>query len=263
MRVDFRRVVSILLWVVMSAGSSLAISIGGTVTDDGETGIPDVEVRVLETGGAHFTLTTTDAFGVYVADGLIAGDYVLWTRNEDGFVDELFDDIPCAGGCNFFTGTPVTVGPGADATGIDFELCDGGRISGVVTDGVGGALESVDVEIFDSEGDLVTTGLSDATGMYLSPTGLPTGDYFARTRNSQGLFDELWDDIGCPGDCDPTEGTVIGVTEGVVIPDIDFALIPGGDARSIWGFRHRGDPGRYLLPDGRQLGRLAGGRGLR
>lgn len=224
----FFRVITLnLVCLAMMAGNTFAISIGGTVADDGGTGIAGVEVRVFETGGAHFDLTTTNGSGAYFVEDLVAGTYVVWTRNEAGYIDELFDNIVCAGGCNYFAGTPVIVAQGNDASGIDFELRNGGRISGVVTDESAGVLDAVDIQVFDADGDLITTGVTDMAGAYLSPSGLPTGDYFVRTRNDQGFFDELWDDIGCPGDCDPLEGTIIEVTEGAITPDIDFALSPG------------------------------------
>lgn len=229
----FLRVMALIVICAVVVGNSWAISISGVVTDDGGTGIPNVEVRFFETSGADFTLTTTDGSGAYSRDGLVAGNYVVWTRNEVGFIDELYDDIPCAGGCNYYGGTPVPVAQGNDASGIDFELRNGGRISGVVTADGAVALEGVDVQVFDDDGDLITTGVTDVTGAYFSPTGLPTGDYFVRTRNDQGYFDELWDDISCPGDCDPLEGTVIEVTEGAVTPDRDFELSSGAQISGV------------------------------
>ena len=214
------------LWIT---GSLDAAGITGTVTASGGPALEDVEVRILDTGGNYFDLTTTDASGVFIFDALDAGSYLLWTVNDQGFIDELYDDIPCAGGCFYFGGTPVPVSTGQTVGGIDFVLQPGGRISGTVTDETtGDPVAGCDVKVYDQEESLMTIATTDGAGAYLSPTGLPAGDYFVRTANDAGYFDELYDDLPCPGACDLTGGDSVAVSLGSTTPDIDFALAPGG-----------------------------------
>lgn len=216
-------------FALLPSGGVSALSISGMITAEGGGGLLGVEVRILDTGGSTFNLTTTDASGTYVFSDLSAGTYVLWTRNEQGFVDELYDDIPCAGGCYWFAGTPVSISAGNDASGIDFILSAGGRISGTVSASAGGApLTDIEVRVYNDAGDSMTIGTTSASGEFLSPTGLPAGDYFVRTSNSLGYLDEIWDDQECTGACDPTMGDPVSVSLGSTTSGIDFALDGGG-----------------------------------
>jgi hypothetical protein len=211
-----------------------AAGISGMVSAEGGGALEGVEVRILDTGGDYFNLTTTDHSGAYVFNTLDAGSYLIWTKNGEGFIDELYDDIPCAGGCNPFGGTPVPLGTGQDVTGIDFILLPGGRIAGTVADESSSTLlEGVEVKIYDALESLTALGTTSASGDYLSPTGLPAGDYFVRTSNDAGYFDEVWDDIPCPGACDVTVGDIVTVTLGSTTDDIDFSLSPGGQIAGV------------------------------
>src|SRR5262249_34064527 len=51
------------------------------------------------------------------------------------------------------------------------------------------------------------------TGQY-AITGLQAGNYFARTTNSAGYLDRLYDAIACATDCTVTSGTPITMTNG-------------------------------------------------
>lgn len=214
-------------------GGRETLTISGTVAAEGGGGLAGIEVRILDTGGNTFNLTTTDGSGSYVLSDLSAGSYVLWTRNEQGYIDELYDDIPCAGGCYYFAGTPVHISDGNSASGIDFLLRAGGRISGRVTASSGGGIADVDVRIYNDQGDFITQARSSATGEYLSPTGLPTGDYYLRSNNSQGYFDEIWDNHECTGACDPLTGDSVSVVQGSTTSNIDFVLNSGGGISGV------------------------------
>ncbi len=217
------------LGAVFITGLASAADISGVVSAEGGGGLEGVQIRVLDSGGSIFNQCLSDATGAYVFTGLPAGSYVLWTSNEQGYVDELYDNIQCAGGCYYFEGTQVSISAGNDASGIDFALTPGGRISGTITASNGGAfIEDVDVRIYNEEGDSITTATTSADGSYLSPTGLPSGNYFVRTANSQGFFDEIWDNRACTGACDPTTGDAVSVTIGATTSDIDFSLDSGG-----------------------------------
>ncbi len=215
--------------LIVAPGFLHATGIAGTVETEAGTGLEGVEVRILDTSGSYFNLIQTEAGGTFSFAPLSAGSYLLWTTNDQGFIDELWQDIPCAGGCYYFGGTPVGVAAGQDVTGIDFVLSAGGRISGVVTDEFSGnPIEALEVKIYDSEESLVTIATTSGTGTFTSPTGLPANDYFVRTSNDSGYFDEIWNDIPCPGACDVTQGDPISVTLGATTPDINFALVVGG-----------------------------------
>ena len=173
-------------------------SISGTVTDvDGGLPLEDVTVQIRDSSGSFVTSGTTDASGSYTSfDSLDDGTYFARTFNGSGYVNELFDDIPCDI-CDVTLGTPIVISGAIPVTDIDFPLDLGGSVSGKVTDAASGdPLARVSVIIMDADGSFGTGGFSDADGNYTSfSPGLPTGSYFANTRNAPGYFDELYNNL--------------------------------------------------------------------
>jgi hypothetical protein len=207
--------------------------ISGTLTDNASAlGIGYADVDIYDTSGSYQTYGYTDASGSYTTfAGLPTGTYYARTYNWDGYVDELYDDIPCPGGsCDETTGDPIAVTVGATTSGIDFGLDAGGRVSGTVVDSSTMAgIDYSSVRILDSSGTILTSGSVNAAGAYTTSAGLPTGTYYARTYNWDGYIDELYDDVPCPGgSCETTPGTPISVVAPSTTSGIDFALDPGG-----------------------------------
>jgi len=202
-------------------------AISGTVTDAG-TGlaIAGLTVSAYNTAGALLTSSTTDALGGYfLSTGIVPGTYFLRTTNGLGYVNELYDNIPCVT-CTVTAGTPVVVA-GSILTDINFALGTGGRVSGQVTDAVTGAgLSGVTVAFYNPAGTLLTNTTTDATGSY-TITGLPTGSYRARTSNSIGYADEVFNDFPC-APCNLVTGTPINVTAPLTTTGVSFALGRGG-----------------------------------
>ena len=85
----------------------------------------------------------------------------------------------------------------------------------------------VTVEIYNSSGILVTSVLTDATGIYTTRANLPTGTYYARAINNKGYITKLYNNVTCLA-CDVTTGTPVSVTAGATTPGINFALETGG-----------------------------------
>jgi hypothetical protein len=222
-------------------GRDFALDRGGTVSGrvtDANTGLPlyDVQVRVESASGEYYGYAYTNSSGDYISRyGLPTGTYFVRTSNWDGYLNELYDDLPCPGWCEDQAGTPVSVTQGVDTPNIDFGLVKGGGpgggtgfISGRITEeGAGDPVPDVDVDIYDASGSWVASSYADSSGHY-EAGGLSTGSYFGRTWNWEGYLDELYDDFPCWDGCDVTTGTEIAVTDGGETPDIDFALQPGG-----------------------------------
>lgn len=215
-----------------TTGKNFALPSGGTFSGrvtDGSTGLVGVGIEIFDTAGNWLNIAFTDGAGGYVSFGLPAGFYHARTWNDQGLINELYDDIPCSF-CDVTAGAliQVTAG-GVDTPDIDFALGVGGTISGTVTSSAtGDELETVIVDLFDSAGTFVANPSTDDQGQYTSP-GLPAGDYYARTWNSDGYVNELYDDHPCPPTCDPlTSGTVIQVQLGSETAGIDFELQKGG-----------------------------------
>jgi protocatechuate 3,4-dioxygenase beta subunit len=224
--------------------------ISGTVTR-AATGaaLGNVEVDIWTQSGFFWTSTYTGPSGSYSATGLGAGTYFATTSNYAGFIDELYDDIPCpggpTGGCIPVTGTPIVVSSGQVSGGIDFALTLGGVISGRVREGgTGVALPSLRVEIRDAAGAYVGSRYTDVAGRY-TMGGLVGGTYFAIAHSSEHR-DELYDDIPCPSGCDPTTGTPIAVVTSVTTSGINFVLDRWGSISGTVVESGTGDPVPFL-----------------
>ncbi len=230
--------------VTLNVGPASGIS--GTVTEDGN-GDP-VTAAVILWNELGFSLDTegTNGAGAYEFSGLPPGTYFLSTQNFGTLIDELYEDIPCPFGfsCDITSGTPVVATAGSVTSGIDFTLEPGGTLSGTVTDAdTGDPLTSVQIEVLDEAGELVSSGSVDVSGAYNTTPGVPTGTYFARTNQFTGMsyVDELYDDIPCPA-CDPTTGTPIPITAPTETSGIDFALELGGTISGTVTEESTGDP---------------------
>jgi hypothetical protein len=207
--------------------------IAGRITSasDGAS-IAGAIVAIYDDSGVHLGWSDpTDSGGQYrLGTGLPAGTYRARTSNESGFIDELFDDIPCPrGGCSVSPGTPIVVAAGVTTSGVDFALSQGGAIAGRVRSAAtGGGVPNAYVRIFGSAGVEVASDYADAAGNY-QVSSLHPGTYYAVSQNDQGLIDELYDDLPCPAlSCSATSGTPIVVVAGATTSGVDFALARGG-----------------------------------
>jgi hypothetical protein len=164
----------------------------------------------------------TDAQGNYAIEGLPAGTYYVVATTTQGYVDELFDNVPCPQGwCS--GGDGIMLAAGETAPGVDFDLAVGGSIAGSI-EGPGSIhLQDIEVVVVNTSGAEIR-GVSDTLGSY-TVSGLPAGTYYVRTSNSQGYGDELYDNLPCPdGNCTMTDGTPVSVSTGATVTGIDFTL---------------------------------------
>jgi hypothetical protein len=218
---------------VTTSGINFALDAGGritgTVTDSSTTApLANVNVQIFNSNGPSIASANTDASGNYTISGLPAGTYFARTSNSLGYINELYNNISCPVSCTVTTGTPITVTTGATTSGINFALNAGGRLSGTVTDSSTTApIANINVQLFDSNGANVSSVNTDASGNYIFNFGLTAGTYYARTNNSLGYINEVYNNITCVP-CNVTSGTPITVTAGAITSGINFALAPGG-----------------------------------
>ena len=109
-----------------------------------------------------------------------------------------------------------------------------GEIAGAVTDAATAApLAGVQVTVFNASGSSVGYALTNGAGQYTLSTGLPTGSYYAKSSNTLGYLDEVYDNVSCPVYCTIASGTPIAVTDGARTSGINFALAKGGRIAGI------------------------------
>jgi 5-hydroxyisourate hydrolase-like protein (transthyretin family) len=202
-------------------------AIAGRVFDVA-TGNPinSASVGIYDATGRFLTSISPNASGQYQFNGLVPNTYYLRTFNGQGYINQVYLGLP-ADCCSTTIGVPVTVAPGATASGIDFPLALGGRIGGRITDATTGTgLVGASIAVSDTTGRYVMGGSTDGQGNYTTYGGLPAGSYFVQTYNVNGYFNQLYSNKVCLG-CSVTSGTPVAVTVGAMTA-VNFALTPGG-----------------------------------
>lgn len=218
--------------------------ISGKVTH-GTGGLGSVRVAVYDSTGTCVGRGLTNGEGEYTTTALQPGTYYLKSTNHLGYIDEVYDNLPCDGGvCPDVTGgTGIAIAGTGTTPGVDFALELAGSISGSVWDDETSApLAGVSVFVYNAAGIQVGVGYTNASGAY-AVGGLAGGTHYARTGNSYGFVDELFGFHPCPmGACPPvTSGDAIEVTAGATTPGISFWLSVGGAvtgtvAHAVWGY---------------------------
>jgi hypothetical protein len=99
-------------------------SISGRVTDASGQPIPNVGINLCDVDGHDLGVGgfwgQTNGDGYYWLGGLVPGVYKVVTWNDQGYLDQWYQDVPCQGH-SADEATPIDVST-ADATGIDFRL---------------------------------------------------------------------------------------------------------------------------------------------
>lgn len=219
-------------------GIDFELGIGGSISgaiSDSSTGdpLPYYSVYIYDSNGNSEAYGYTDESGAYTATGIPTGNHFALTSTYGDYVDELYDNIPCPRyQCNPATGTPIPVTAGQGTPGINFALSHGGSIAGVITDAATTLpLQDAWVSIFNSDGNSISYGYTDASGSY-SAGGLATGSYYVLAGAYTHLM-QLYDNLPCLwGECDITTGTPVAVVMEQTTGGIDFAL---GQGASISG----------------------------
>lgn len=164
--------------------------IAGKVTPNGVVGLADVEVAAVDIEGNWIDSATTAANGTYTIRGLLPGSYKLTTSNDDGYIDEWYNDVIYQNNWEGAGATLVNVSS-VSATNKNFQLALGRTISGVVTREGGAPLEGVEIVCLDAAGDYVDGAWTTAGGIY-TVAGLLPGSYRIWTVNDQGYVDEWY-----------------------------------------------------------------------
>lgn len=222
-----------------TSGIDFALVRGGSISGsvaDAVTGEPLIgaTVTAYSESGDAVSSASTNAKGAYLVQGLLSGNYFVVTSTE-GYVNEAYDNMVCQPPypCDPTTATPVPVSLGANSPGINFLLDTFASIAGTVTDADSGIpLQNVEIQIYDTDDNVVAYAYADADGHYTA-SGLQPGSYYARTYTegtAPNYANQLFEGISCPYwfSCDPRSGSPITAIANATIPDIDFALQKAG-----------------------------------
>lgn len=208
--------------------------IAGRITD-AATNVPIsyVTIDIYDLNGAWRAYADADLNGNYVTWGaLTTGSYFAVASDYyQGYMRELYQELPCFGDCDFRKGTPISVTQGQITNGIDFTLAQGGSISGKILSAANSSPIPASVGIYDAAGNFITYASAELSGYY-EAKGLPSGNYFAITYNYDNFIDELYDNLVCYSNyCEPQAGTPIAVTVEQTTSGINFWLDRGGVIR--------------------------------
>jgi hypothetical protein len=217
--------------------------ISGTVTDQSNENIENVDVVAFDSSGNQDASDCTAADGTYELTGLTPGAYTVEFSGDcgvaDNYVTQYYDGSP--GGASASSGgAAVSVSGGATTEGIDAVLAPGGQISGTVTNASSEPIANVEVDVYDSAGDEVSSSCTAADGTYTIPA-LGTGSYDVDFDASG--FEEFGDFGVFPDECAPVDSyisqyfsdasapataTAVGVTAGDTHAGVDATLVAAG-----------------------------------
>ncbi len=196
------------------------------MTDAQGRGLDEVEVSVYRNVGGSWAWVkdvATDADGLYDVP-VIAGEYRLSFTEYDNRLREWWNDAE-----TLATATSVVVAAGADRTGINAQLADGGVVTGTVTypQQVTGWRSTV--TLFDATtGAWAGQAAVDAHQNRYRIEDLPSGTYraqFSRTSGFDTAEGQFWN--GRTENQGPGTQT-FAVTEGATTPDVNATLVDGG-----------------------------------
>jgi hypothetical protein len=208
--------------------------IAGTVTDSATNApLSQIVVDIYDQNGYWRASGYTDTTGTYITWGtLVTGNYFAVASDyNQGYLGELYQELPCSFDCDIFKGTPISVTQGQITNGINFTLEKGGSIAGKVLNSANSSPIQSAVYIYNADGEYVSEGYTDSKGNY-EAKGLPTGTYFAVTSTYDNFIDELYDNRICYHQyCEPTTGIPISVTLGQTTSGINFSLDRAGIIR--------------------------------
>jgi hypothetical protein len=212
-----------------TAGINFALHTGaqfsGLVTATGGAAISGVRVLVFNANAERVAVGVTGAGGNYTTEpSLPAGSYYLQTSNTAGYLDEAFDNIPCAN-CTGNTGNAVSLS-GGQTFNANFVLASGGRIAGSVINSQSNGIPGAVVNFYNLSGGLVTSATAGPDGAYITSGTLRPGLYFARAFSAGGYLPSLYDVPNC-GFCPVSRGNQIEVKVEETREPINFTLQGG------------------------------------
>ena len=167
--------------------------------------IEGATIQLFDAEGNLIATTLTDADGCYEFDGLPPGEYSVVELQPEGFLDgsdhigNVDGEVRGVASVNDHFSN-IVLSSGEQGTNYDFCEFLPASISGKVTAVTPGSdpndpndplrepIEGATIQLFDAEGNLVATTLTDADGCY-EFDGLPPGEYSVVELQPEGFLD--------------------------------------------------------------------------
>ncbi len=173
------------------------------------------------------------ADGSFVIGSLPPDTYrVCTTYDQRGDVRQCFDHVDVPPLAVDPDATLVDVAEGTATDGIDFDLVEGGTLSGTIYDGYLGialANSGAQVQAFDANGTLFGVAGVEASGAFHF-RGLPDGTFYLGINVGEIFSDgvQFYPDIVCTFDnCpSPTSGTPLTISGANEVAGLDFTVHP-------------------------------------
>ncbi len=199
--------------------------ISGTVTGEGGVPLENIAVQVyIAENGNFLSQLRTDASGNYTVPNLPPGAYNVRFRADtpdlQAYLTEWYNDKAIEADAD-----PVTVNAGATTENINATLTRGGQITGTVTGPDSQPLSGINVQVWASDDDFVTSTSTGNDGTYLTP-GVPTGSYKVSFSGNRTYVGQVYNNR-----TDLAEGDPVAVTLGAVTPAINAQMVLGGTIR--------------------------------
>ena len=208
-----------------TTGIGAALATGGQVTGkvtDSATGQPIqyAYAELLNTSGGYVSEVSTAADGSFTLTALPTGTYTLYYW-ASGHLDQYYDNES-----SLSSADQISVTAGSTTSGINAALVPYGAIAGTVTDAsTGHALQYVEVEAYNSSGQVVAAASTSSSGDY-TLSNLPPATYalyFYDYNSATGYVAQYYNNQS-------TLAAANGVTvnPGATTNAINAALVPEG-----------------------------------
>ena len=208
------------------AGKNAKLALGGMISGTvtyGVNGIENVAVRVRDLIGSSISLGYTNGNGQYTFNRIPTGYFKVYVYPPSAeYGVEWYDDKPSLDDAD-----PVFVAAGKTTSGIDFQLEEGGRIAGKVTNSqeVPIPIQGVTVGVYDptQTAQILLNQVSTNENGEYSIGRLPDG-YVKIRFDPPGFYSREWyNDKRYFGEAD-----LVRAIAGQTTPDIDAQLEEGG-----------------------------------
>lgn len=205
-----------------------ADTISGVIEDVHGNPIPWIQVQVKNYDGgvgSWIQGSSSNETGVYTLylNQPYSGTCVVQAQDyRYNYIDEYYDNKRTQADA-----TPIVMDPAPGVHhvfGIDFQLDEGGQISGVITDSSGIPISGISVSAYDyTTGDWFGGTSTQSDGSYVL-SGLPTAGYrISVWPGNTDYLQEYYDNVRYF-----SSATEVNVTEGQMVSGIDFELEKGG-----------------------------------